>query len=370
MKAQVLEEIGKITYKEVENPVPEDGCALVKISACGICGSDIPRIFKTGAHNMPLIPGHEMMGVVEECKTRPDLEGKRVGIFPLLPCKKCSRCRKQHYEMCENYSYLGSRCDGGYAEYVSVPVWNLLLIPDPVDDEDAAMMEPMSVAVHAIRQIGLIDENGRFNACDDSIVVCGLGTIGLLVALFLRDGGCKNVFCIGNKDIQREKLLQMGYDEDRFCDVRKKDPEAWIMDKTGGNGADIYFECIGRSDNYQQAVKCTGPLGKVMLVGNPASQMDLSREVYWKILRNQMTLKGTWNSSFYGNGALQKEGDDWQYALDRVEKWSSCKKNGENVFLPGDLITHRFSLENMKDGLDIMRDKSEEYIKILVEYKK
>ena len=364
MKAQILYGIGNIKYTDVHVPVPNEDQALIRLTRCGICGSDVPRVFKTGAHNMPLIPGHEMAGVVEECKSRLGLVGKRVGIFPLIPCKRCMQCRTGHYEMCENYNYLGSRCDGGFAEYLVAPVWNLLPLPDEISDDEAAMLEPMAVAVHAIRQVGLLDNSTAKAAeaalqtpnADSSIVVCGLGTIGLFVAMFLKDAGYRNVFCIGNKDVQLEKLLAMGYEPDHFCDVRLREPEDYVLEKTDGKRADVYFECIGRSESYEQAVKCVGPLGRVMLVGNPASDMELTRQTYWQILRNQLTLKGTWNSGFSG---IDGDGDDWRYVLTRLANWSMD-------FRPSELIMHRIGLEHLQDGLDIMRRKSEEYVKILV----
>lgn len=350
MKAQILYGIGNIKFTEVDAPPMRMGEAVVKVSSCGICGSDVPRVYKTGAHNMPIIPGHEFSGTVVECIEDASLVGKRVGIFPLIPCGKCAQCMEQHYEMCENYNYLGSRCDGGFAEFVSVPLWNLLPIPDVITDEEAAMLEPMAVAVHAIRRCGEM-------APDRAVVVCGLGTIGLLTALFLKDKGMKNVYCIGNKNIQKKMLLDMGYDAEHFFDVRYGDPVTFVMEKTGGKGADYYFECIGRSESYNQAVKCTAPLGTVMLVGNPASDMELKRDVYWKILRNQLTLLGTWNSSFYGRESAEQ--DDWRYVLERLPELS---------FSPARLITHRFSLEELEKGLDIMRRKSEEYVKIMIRF--
>lgn len=410
MKSQVLYGIGNLKYTEVDAPSPKDGEALIKVNACGICGSDIPRIFKTGAHNMPLIPGHEFTGTVISCneptgtvldgskyasKNRPLWFGKRVGIFPLIPCKKCPQCKSLHYEMCENYNYLGSRCDGGFAEYATVPVWNLLPLPDEVTDEEAAMLEPMAVAIHAIRRTGLIDISK--NHSQSTIVVCGLGTIGLLTALFLKDAGFTDVYCIGNKDIQKKMLLAMGYEESHFCDVRYSDPISFVMEKTGGRGTDYYFECIGRSESYEQAIKCTAPLGTVMLVGNPASDMELKKDAYWKILRNQLTLLGTWNSSYIGDCENKKDNiaaiaegaansnaaegteksyksqdsvdagiDDWHYAINRLTAWKSDSDTA-NHFSPSQLITHRFSLEDMQVGLDIMRRKSEEYVKIMVE---
>ncbi len=372
MKAQILYGIGNLKLADIDKPTPKPGESLIKVSACGICGSDVPRVFKTGAHNMPLIPGHEFTGLIEACDNDTDLIGKRVGIFPLIPCMKCPQCLASCYEMCENYNYLGSRRDGGFAEYVCAPSWNLLPLPDSVTDEEAAMLEPMAVAVHAIRRA--LGEPPYTPA--SNIVVCGLGTIGLLTALFLKDAGFTNVICIGNKDIQREKLIQMGYAKDCFCDVRYGNPVSFIYEKTARQGADYYFECIGRSESYNQAVRCTAPMGTVVLVGNPASDMDLSKETYWKILRNQLTILGTWNSSYYGRGtdtlspdrsANDMRLDDWRYVLTQLSSWKDGSTDAPQPhFSPADLITHRFSLEDMDKGLDIMRRKSEEYVKIMV----
>ena len=359
MKAQILYGIGNIKYAEIDKPLEKAGKAVVRVSKCGICGSDIPRIYKTGAHNMPIVPGHEFMGVVEKCRDLPGIVGKRVGIFPLIPCMECGQCKLGNYEMCSNYNYLGSRCDGGFAEYVSVPLWNLLPLADEISDEAAAMLEPMSVAVHAMRRANAEEKK------DASIVVCGLGTIGLLLSMFLKDAGCNNILFVGNKDIQKKKILEMGFNDESYCDVRYGEPLSFIKKKTEGRGADVYFECIGRSESYAQAVSAVAPLGKVVLIGNPASDMELPREVYWKILRGQLCIIGNWNSSFRGRDAedteMNPEPDDWRYVISRL---------GKKALSPEILITHRFDLEGMTEGLDIMRKKSEEYIKIMIECNK
>lgn len=172
--------------------------------------------------------------------------------------------------------------------------------------------------------------------------------------MLLKDAGYRNVFFIGNKNVQKEMIKKIGYSDDHFCDVRYGEPSAFVNENTDGKGADYYLECIGRSESYAQAVNLTAPLGKVMLVGNPASDMELPRNIYWKILRNQVTLMGTWNSSYP---------DDWDYALERIATWHKS----EQAFSPTMLITHRFDLEHMQEGLQIMRKKSEEYIKIMVD---
>ncbi len=119
MKSWTLHASGDIRCDETaikENEV------LVRVKAAGICGSDIPRIYNGGAYFYPLIPGHEFSGQVEKCGSAAENKwsGKRVGIFPLIPCGECGPCKKKQYEMCRKYSYLGSRRHGGFAEYVAV----------------------------------------------------------------------------------------------------------------------------------------------------------------------------------------------------------------------------------------------------------
>ena len=198
MKAWVLHGIGDIRFEEVEEPDLKEREVLIQVRAAGICGSDIPRIYQNGAYRHPLIPGHEFSGVVVKTgiDADTDLKGKRVGVFPLIPCRECPPCSRKQYEMCRNYSYLGSRRDGGFAEFVAVPAENLIRLPDHVSFEAAAMMEPMAVAVHAMR---------RISPCVfDRIVICGAGTIGMLLFLFLREAGMRDIFVFGNKDIQKQ----------------------------------------------------------------------------------------------------------------------------------------------------------------------
>lgn len=381
MKAWVLRGINDIGREEVPVPAPGAHEVLVRVKAAGICGSDIPRIYETGAHRHPLIPGHEFSGVVEELgdDVPETWSGKAVGIFPLIPCRKCQPCQKRQYEMCRNYNYLGSRTDGGFAEYVTVPVDNLVPLPEGVSYEEAAMMEPMAVAVHAMRRI-FPEANAHAGSTFEetvspnenggvTVAVCGLGTIGLLLIMFLKQLGIKNILAIGNKDNQRNTLQQLGLKEDHYCDSREGNVPAWLSEHTDGKGPDVFFECVGKKETVSLAVDSIAPAGRICLVGNPHSDMALDRDVYWKILRHQLTLTGTWNSSFHieKNGDASAESadtretadrDDWDYVLERLAK---------REIQPKALISHRFSLETLEQGFEIMRDKSEDYIKIMVQ---
>lgn len=346
MKAHILQGINNLKYQEISTPVPAQGEVLLEVKAVGICGSDVPRIYQTGAHRHPLIPGHEFSGIVKEVGPGVDEKwiGKPVGVFPLIPCRECLPCQKKQYEMCKGYSYLGSRRDGAFAEYVTAPVWNLLELPENVNLEEAAMMEPMAVAVHAMRRVMPTQQ--------DTVVVYGLGTIGLLLTMFLLEAGITNLFVIGNKEFQKNKIIALGLSEAHYCDSKKEDVSQWILEKTKGAGADVFFECVGKNEMVSQAVDLAAAAGRICMVGNPYSDMILEKAVYWKILRNQLIVTGTWNSSFDHNPA-----DDWHYVLERL---------ANKKISPSELISHRFSLEGLENGLEIMRDKTEEYGKIMI----
>lgn len=340
MKAYVLHDVGKFDMEEVDVPQIKDDEVLVEVKATGICGSDIPRIFTSGTYSYPLIPGHEFAGEVvkvfdEESEEDRKLLGKRVGVFPLIPCMECPQCKERRFEMCRSYSYLGSRRDGGFAEYVAVPKKNLITLPDNVSYEAAAMLEPMAVAIHAIRRIK--------PKKDETVAVCGLGTIGMLVVMFLREMGVKDIIVFANKESQRQKAVEIGVKKENLG--LKNRP------------IDVFFECVGSNETIKWALELTKPGGRVMLVGNPKSDVELDRNTYWKVLRNQLTLLGTWNSSYMIDGfkSLTDE-DDWQYAVNRLS---------EGRINPETLITHKFKLDEMLQGFYLMRDKSEEYIKVM-----
>ena len=365
MKAWVLHGINDLRFEDVEMPLLEQGMVRVRVKAAGICGSDIPRIYQTGAHKMPLICGHEFSGVVDAVgkKADPGWLQKRVGVFPLIPCMKCPMCRDKHYEMCRDYDYIGSRRDGAFAEYVNVPEWNLIELPDNIPYETAAMMEPMAVAVHAMRRAlfsgdtmseSVNRDPAVRTASDKAVAVIGLGTIGMLLAMFLCDAGYRNLLLVGNKDFQSQLLTKVGISDACFCNSRETDAKDWIEDRTDGECADIFFECVGKNETASFAVENASPSGKVMLVGNPHDRrMTLERDVYWGILRKQLTVYGTWNSSF-----RHEDDDDWNYVIDRL---------ASGTLHPERLITHRLNIGKLKTGLDIMHEKKENYCKVMME---
>lgn len=330
MKAWVLRGVDDLRFEDRKKPKPEKEEVLLRVEAAGICGSDIPRIYDTGAHVHPIIPGHEFAGTVVD-SADPALLGKRMGVFPLIPCKNCDMCHQNHYEMCRDYNYLGSRCDGAFAEYVRVPVWNLINLPEAVSFKTAAMLEPLAVAVHAMRRAAVTES--------DSAVVIGFGTVGMLLATALSAQGVRDITVVVNKDFQREKARELGV-------------SAMSGGETGQVAGQVVFECVGKPETAALAIEAAAPGGRVVMVGNPCSDMAFDRNTYWKILRSQLTVLGTWNSSF-----TKEPTDDWHAALELLR---------DKQELVSRIITHCLPLEKLETGLHIMRDKTEGYGKILI----
>lgn len=346
MKAYILHGINDLKYEEINIPEVPEGWVLVEVKAAGICGSDIPRIFETGTYNFPTIPGHEFSGIVRKTYGGGNKEilGKRVGIFPLIPCGNCECCVQEKYEMCNNYDYLGSRRDGGFAEYVLVPEWNLIEIPENVSFEEAAMLEPMSVGIHALRRMDI--ERKKIS----SIIIYGLGPIGMMMAQWARILKIDNIYLVGNKDAQMQTAGKLGFEN--ICDASKKNPIKWIMELTNGHGVDVAVEGVGANSVFSQALESVKAEGNVLIVGNPKEDLSLDKKIFWKIHRKQLKIYGSWNSSF-----TKKSNDDWHTSLEAL---SSGKMKAKG------LITHKLEFDDLFSGLEIMKNKKEYSCKVMI----
>lgn len=308
MKALVLEKDKSIVYKEVPKPEkrsPDE--VLVRVKASGICSSDIGRGFGGKAYHYPLIMGHEFSGFAEEVppSARTEMKkGDRVVVFPLVPCKKCIPCQTGDYAQCLNYTYFGSRMDGGFAEYVWVPSENLFLIPDHVDTVHAAMTEPCAVALHGVRR--MIIQPGMSGA------VFGAGPIGNMVAQWLRIGGCHEVVLV---DIDKRKLSiadEMGF---TVIDSSETDPVQSIMDKTDGYGVDCVVEACGLPATFLQALQSAGRFAQVVFLGNIHGEFVIGEKDFSSVLRRELTIRGTWNSKITPRGK-----DDWSTVLSLMDR--------------------------------------------------
>ena len=343
MKALVLHDVGDLRYEDVERKEPKSGEVLLKVKACGICSSDIPRIYITGTYHFPTIPGHELAGQIVALGDDVDesLLGRKAAVFPLLPCRECAPCKNEQYAQCKNYNYFGSRCDGGFAEYLVVPVWNLVLMDDELDYKTAALCEPSAVSLHAIHIAGM--KQGQ------NVVVVGAGTIAFLIAAFAKSQGAAKVIICGRSEVKLNFAAKLGYGT---VNTVKGNVEEQVKNILNGDCADVVFECVGKASTAANAIEACGAFGTVVLVGNPEGDMQFEKNIYWKILRQQITVKGTWNSSYNANV------NDWQEVIAYM---------AEDPELFSTLVTQTYPLEDYEEAMQCVRDSSRFSLKVMFE---
>ena len=327
MNAAVLHAVGDLRYEQVPMPEVGEDEVLLKIRACGVCGSDIPRVYTKGTYHFPTIPGHEFAGEIV-ASNDPALLGRRAAVFPLLPCHKCPPCKVGEFANCHNYDYYGSRRDGAFAEYLAVKKANLILAPDTLSYDCAAMCEPGAVARAAIRRMNV--------SLGDLVVIYGAGPIGLIAAQWAKRAGAG---CVRVVDISEEKLAfaaKFGF-------------EAYDPEKDGA--ADAVLEGTGAAPALNNAIRALKAHGKLVLMGNPMGDMNIKSDVYSQILRKELQITGTWNSSY--NDMI----NDWEATIAAMAD-GSIQYEG--------LITHRYPLAQVNEALEMMRDKKEFFTKVML----
>ena len=267
------------TLSVVDMPTPEIGVddVLVRVRACGICGSDIHGYDgSTGRRIPPLVMGHEAAGVIEQVgpAVRGFAAGDRVTFDSTVSCGACDFCRSGHINLCDNRTVLGVSCGdyrrhGAFAEYVAVPSRILYKLPDNLPFEHAALIEAVSIAVHAV--------NRHRPAPDDVVVVVGSGMIGLLTIQVLKARGSRTIVAL---DIDSRKLAhaeRMG--ATTTLNPREGDVAASIRNLTGGRGADVCFEVVGHADTVETSIAAVRKGGTVVLVGNLSPRVELPLQV-------------------------------------------------------------------------------------------
>jgi L-iditol 2-dehydrogenase len=334
MKAAVLHAPGKIVCEKVSIPKINDGEVLIKVRAAGVCGSDIRRVMVTGTYHFPTIPGHEFSGeIVEVSKTVTKVKlGDRVTVFPLIPCRECEFCQVGNYNLCDHYNYLGSRTDGGFAEYVKAPEWNVLSIPDAVDFETAAATEPASVALHGLRQAHI--QPG------DTVAILGVGPIGLMVAQWARILGAKEIYLVDTLPEKLKLAQDLGFATENCFNSTKLDTISAIKEKTNGKGVSLAIESAGVPATFKATLEITTKGGRVLMLGNPSADVLLPVDLISNILKKQLSLHGTWNSEFRPIPL-----NEWEMSLKFMEL-------GQLKIKP--LISHRYALEDASEVFDMM----------------
>jgi len=331
MKAAVLKGHDQIEYTDFDNPVCGDNDVIINVKACGICGSDVPRVLGDAAHFFPIILGHEFSGVISEAgRNAKDLRvGDRCTAAPLVPCMECPDCKAGHFSLCKKYIFIGSRVNGAMAEYVKVPAKNVVKIADDVDFIKGATFEPSSVALHALK---LVDFKPGSTAA-----VVGCGMIGNLVLEWCRIYGGKDVTAVGRSEsgLAGAKALNI----EHILSTKDEDFKAKADDITNGRGFDYVFDCAGTTDGMKTAMDIAGNRGTVCYVSTPKKEITFSVPEWERINRKELTVTGTWMS--YSNPF---PGDEWTETAEHYAK-------GDLVLVP-EMLHKTFPLEDVRKAFD------------------
>ena len=341
MKAARLHAIGDLLCDEVEIPVPHGEEVLVRVGACGICGSDLPRVFEHGSSNgkYPLTIGHEFAGEVVQVgeQADPALIGVRAAIFPLIPCRKCDPCVTGNYAMCEDYDYLGSRRDGGFAEYCLVPsVWHL--IPsEKASMEELSMTEPACVAQHAVRRANV--------QAGQTVVIFGAGPIGILAARWVKIFGAEPILV----DISPEKVAFAREKGFRVVNSREENVIEAVKKYNGGRLADAAIEGTGAGVVLSSCIECVRAKATIALLGNPAGETKIPQKLHSMMLRKEVDVHGVWNSS-----RAPYPVNEWEFTVRMMD---------EGILKTADLITDRLSLEELPQAMAQIKSGTRKIVK-------
>jgi L-iditol 2-dehydrogenase len=287
MKVLLLSKYRQLEMAEVPMPVAGAGEALIRVGACGICGSDVHGYDgSSGRRIPPIVMGHEAAGRIAALGVGVTrlAEGDRVTFDSTIYCGACGFCKRGEVNLCDHRQVLGVSCGdysraGAFAEYVAVPARVVYKLPESISFAEAAMLEAVAVAIHAVSLAEI--------SAQSTALVVGAGTIGVLILQALRAAGCKRVF-VSDVDASRLKLAK----ELGAADILRADADVveQILQRTGGVGVDVAMEAVGRDETVNAAIASVRKGGTVVLVGNisPAATLPLQ-----KVVTRQIRLQGS-----------------------------------------------------------------------------
>ncbi|MEQ8676654.1 MAG: galactitol-1-phosphate 5-dehydrogenase [Aggregatilineales bacterium] len=291
MKALVLEDVKQFAYRDVPDPEISADEVLIQVKATGICGSDIHGMDgSSGRRIPPIIMGHESAGVITKVgeHVKDWQVGERVTFDSTIYCGECHFCRRGEINLCDNRRVVGVSCGdyrqhGAFAEYLAVPSRILYRIPENLSFVQAAFVEPVTIAVHAVERTPI--------AMNDTAVVVGTGLIGLLLIQVLKQSGCGRIIGV---DVDDSRLaLARDFGADVTLNSKTDDVVNRIMSETDGRGADIAFEVVGITPTVQIAVNSLRKGGSLTLVGNISAFAELPIQ---NVVTRELSLYGSCSS--------------------------------------------------------------------------
>jgi len=325
MEAAVFSEPGRCELVEREPPAPLEGEVLVKVEACGVCGTDLHIYRGEFPARFPVVAGHEFAGVVEEVGAGVVglRSGEHVAIDPNISCGACRPCQRGRLHLCRNLSAIGVTSDGGFGTHCVVPAQQAYTIPDHMAFAVAAMSEPLACCVHGIERAQIRP--------GEVVVIIGAGMIGLMmVQLALIQGA--SVVIVSELDAhKREVARSLG--ASRVVNPENAELREYVAEATEGSGGDVAIECVGSAGTAQQAVSLVGEGGRVVLFGVAPESTRIGVAPY-EVYRREITITGSFTNPFTQARAL---------AL--LEK-GRVKVEG--------LISHRLPLAEVPAALELM----------------
>ncbi len=312
----------------------------INILASGICASDIPRAYDSMAYHYPLVLGHEFVGKITEIgkNVTKFSKGDIVSAFPLVPCclnKKiintCENCNEEKFNLCNNYSYYGSRIDGSFAEFLDVNQWNLFKVSKNLPFEQSSLIEPTAVVFNIISKFKN-DLNDK-----KKVLILGAGFLGQILARILKKIARHHQVHI----LDRNKFkLNLGKKFSTAQYLSLKGKENLHFQKELISKFDIVIETTGNNQCFKEAIMFTKKDGKVFYSGNINKDLVFKKNEVSEILRKQINIKGVWNSSF------KCKNDNWKQAHSFLLKSKAFEE----------LITHEIDLENAVQLLDSINE--------------
>ena len=327
-----------IETRPLKLPEPGAGQVLLRVCACGVCGTDV-HIYEGGKGSAdvtpPVILGHEFSGYVE--KIGPGAEGLQVGqlvtVDPNIYCGKCRPCRQGQKQMCHHMEAVGVTMDGGFADYCLAPYAQCVAVPENTDPELAAMAEPIACCLHGIDRVGIRP--------GENVLVVGGGTIGQIMLQLARNAGAAKV--VLSEPVEKRRQLAVALGADAAIDPINENINERLQDILGCEGADVVIECVGNPRTSAQAIDAAARCGRIMLFGVPHPEAVLQTKMH-PIFQKELTIMGSFVNP------------------DTQSRAVALIASGRLKLKP--LITHRFPVSQLEEA--IRMQMGPDSIKVLV----
>jgi L-iditol 2-dehydrogenase len=338
MKQAIMIEPGTIEFREVPVPEIKTNQVLVAIKRIGVCGSDI-HVFH-GLHpytHYPVVQGHEVSGLIETVgeKVANLKPGDMVTVMPQVVCGACLPCRTGNYHICDHLKVMGFQTGGAAQEFFPVDADHVVRLPDDFSIDQAAMIEPTAVAVHAANRAGNLSAKG--------VLVLGAGTIGNLVAQTARALGARKILITDINNYKLDKARACGLVH--VCDPHKENLGGRIREIFGPDKMDVIFECVGAQETITQAIENARKGSDIVVVGVFGKKPEINLGF---IQDRELQLLGT----------LMYQKEDYETAIKLV---------AQKLINLSPLVTHRFAFDDYADAYRLIEESHGDYMKVMID---